>query len=62
MIYDISARIKNGKIIYAPKHRKGDSKGHRLRLIERVNNHNKKGASEPMPEAPKKTTQLKLFY
>ncbi len=62
MIYDICARIKDGQIVYSPKHRKGESKGYRLRLKERVEELNQKGSLENKPKTPIKEIQLKLFY
>ena len=63
MTYDIIAKIENDKVVYYPKYKKRMSKGHRLRLLQRVNEHNKKGDVEIKPNTPKEqlSFQMKLF-
>ena len=63
MIYDISAKIENGKIIYSPKYRRGKSKGYALQLKERVDQLNEKRVKVKAKDKAKDSPiQLKLFY
>ena len=62
MIYDIGAKITEGKIIYSPKNKRGDSKGYRLRLMQRVSELNRE-ILKPKLQTPKESppVQLTLF-